>query len=236
MSKRRTATVGALTGVLAMSALALGWWNVRENVVEADRPGKAFRYEVSLTNLTRGQIFSPAVIATHNRSMRLFTPGMPASEELAGVAEDAALEPLVETLENSPRVGAVAVLTGENGPILPGETARLTIEASHSKSLLSVVGMLVTTNDAFYALSGASPPFFGSESFQLNAYDAGSEENNELCSHIPGPPCNNGGVRATEGAEGYVHIHAGIHGIGDLEPSEYDWRNPVARVHVRRLR
>ncbi|MGH8621200.1 MAG: hypothetical protein ACRET3_03595 [Burkholderiales bacterium] len=35
--------------------------------------------------------------------------------------------------------------------------------------------------------------------------------------------------------EGYVHIHAGIHGIGDLPPEVRDWRNPVARVAIRRV-
>jgi hypothetical protein len=37
------------------------------------------------------------------------------------------------------------------------------------------------------------------------------------------------------GGEGFVHIHAGIHGIGNLEASEYDWRNPVARITVRQV-
>jgi hypothetical protein len=32
-----------------------------------------------------------------------------------------------------------------------------------------------------------------------------------------------------------VHIHAGIHGIGELDPVAYDWRNPVALIEIRRL-
>jgi hypothetical protein len=39
----------------------------------------------------------------------------------------------------------------------------------------------------------------------------------------------------TTGAEGFVHVHAGIHGIKDLVPARDDWRNPVARIEVRRL-
>jgi hypothetical protein len=38
------------------------------------------------------------------------------------------------------------------------------------------------------------------------------------------------------GEEGYVHIHAGIHGVGDLEPGMRDWRNPVARITIRRVK
>jgi hypothetical protein len=37
-----------------------------------------------------------------------------------------------------------------------------------------------------------------------------------------------------DGAEGRVLVHAGIHGIGDLVAADRDWRNPVARVTIRR--
>ena len=71
--------------------------------------------------------------------------------------------------------------------------------------------------------------------YQTNAYDAGSEANNEICAFIPGPSCGIFFVRDPEGAEGYVHIHAGIHGIGDLSPAQFDWRNPGAKITIRRL-
>jgi len=32
-----------------------------------------------------------------------------------------------------------------------------------------------------------------------------------------------------------VHIRTWIHGIGDLPPEIRDWRNPVARVTIRRV-
>ena len=41
-----------------------------------------------------------------------------------------------------------------------------------------------------------------------------------------------GGGMPAGGEEGYVHVHAGIHGIGDLDASERDWRNPVAMVTI----
>ena len=67
-------------------------------------------------------------------------------------------------------------------------------------------------------------------------YDAGSEVNDELCLSIPGPffvECGGpGGGGAPGNGEGYVHIHAGMHGIADLDASERDWRNPVAWVSV----
>ena len=55
--------------------------------------------------------------------------------------------------------------------------------------------------------------------------------------HIPGPICGGAGLSPGENPddEGYVHIHRGIHGIGDLNASVYDWRNPVARITVTRV-
>ena len=38
------------------------------------------------------------------------------------------------------------------------------------------------------------------------------------------------------GEQGYVHIHAGIHGIGNLVAADRDWRNPVAHISIRRTR
>ena len=82
-----------------------------------------------------------------------------------------------------------------------------------------------------------TPP--GAETLTLRApaYDAGSEINDELCSSIPGPfftECNGpGGGGSPGGGEGFVHIHRGIHGVGDFEPSERDWKNDVAQIRIR---
>lgn len=101
---------------------------------------------------------------------------------------------------------------------------------------ISLVSMLVTTNDAFMGINGSQLPRFGTSTWMSPAYDSGTEENNEKCANIPGPPCGNPLQRATANAEGYVHIHAGIHGIGDLSAATFDWRNGVAQIRVRRVR
>ena len=36
-------------------------------------------------------------------------------------------------------------------------------------------------------------------------------------------------------AEGYVHIHPGIRGVGDLEPEVWNWENPVLRVTIMKI-
>ena len=67
---------------------------------------------------------------------------------------------------------------------------------------ISLVGMLVSTNDTFYSvrvrLTGANTIIVTSP-----GYDAGSEENNESCAYVPGPPCDSHDVR-TDSSEGYV--------------------------------
>ena len=44
---------------------------------------KTKKYEVTITNLTRGQIFSPPIVIAHDSKHSLFTLGDPASDELA---------------------------------------------------------------------------------------------------------------------------------------------------------
>jgi hypothetical protein len=69
---------------------------------------------------------------------------------------------------------------------------------------------------------GVSGTENGSVIYFAPAYDAGSEANNEDGDSIPGPPFGNTEVHATEKTEGYVHLHAGIHGITDLALVLYD--------------
>ena len=125
------------------------------------------------------------------------------------------------------------------GPIPPGASASAVVTAEDDSSLVSLVGMLIHTIDGFYALNGVAIPEDGWVAYLSPAYDAGSEANTEDCAHIPGPFCGNPFNRVTVGAEGYVHIHAGVHGIGtgatNLIRATHDWRNPVARITIRRL-
>jgi hypothetical protein len=47
------------------------------------------------------------------------------------------------------------------------------------------------------------------------------------------------GAGINEDGEGYIHVHAGIHGIGGmdgLDPATFDWRNPVVEVTIERVR
>ena len=193
-------------------------------------------YTVTITNLTYDQIISPPVVVVHDGRFRLFEPGQPADSELAALAEDGMTGPLAGLLEVSDGVQDYAVAAGG---IPPGGSISVEISALGRDRMLSLAGMLVSTNDAFAGLDGYALPlgfaaFFGGSTIDIPAYDAGSEANTESCEHIPGPPCGSSGMRVTEGAEGRVHVHRGIYGAGDLDGSAKDWRNPVARVSIER--
>jgi hypothetical protein len=209
---------------LALCALATG-----VTAVTAEESDGSRTYAVTITNITRGQILSPPVVIAHDDSYRLFVPGEAASPELAALAEDAVSGPLLALLGTTPSVFDSNI---GGGVVLPGDSMTVEVEVRGRFRQITVAGMLVTTNDAFFSGTGAarSKP----ESLRAIAFDAGSEGNTESCEHIPGPPCGNPGERVTESAEGYVHVHAGVHGGQDLMPANHDWRNPVAYVTIQR--
>lgn len=187
-------------------------------------------YEVTITNLTRGQILSPPIVISHDGNFQLFVLGEPARPELFVLAEDGITSDLTDYISALSSVFDYAVA---GGGIAPGASVTFEINTRGRFKYISAAGMLVITNDAFFAIRGVRVPFRGEMVVEAEAYDAGSETNSEDCTYIPGPPCGNAEVRDPGGAEGYVHIHAGIHGIADLIPSTDDWRNPVAEVRIR---
>ncbi len=201
------------------------------------------RYEVSITNLTKAQTFTPQLIATHAHSVHLFTPGQPATEALEILAEGGDTAPLTDALEAlGGRVGDVATAAGL---LLPGESRSIVIQASPSHRHLSVAAMLIPTNDTFFAIDAMTLPRSGTQSEFATAWDAGTEANDQSCTNIPGPRCGGAGHSPgpNEADEGYIYVSNGFHELGTddgaggevLRPPEYDWHNPVARVTVKRV-
>ncbi len=194
-------------------------------------------FEVTVTNITKGQTFTPILVVSHRSGVHLFELGQAASPELAVIAESGNIMPLEALLSTMPdEIGD----TNTNGALLgPGETAVISIAAGGQIQNLSLAGMLIPTNDTFVALDDiALPTGFSPSHFLAVAYDAGSEENDQNCDNIPGPPCFGGGSSAAAaGDEGYIHVSNGFHelGGGALGPLTYDWRNPVAKITVRRV-
>lgn len=198
-------------------------------------------YAVTITNITRGQTFTPQLVTTHNPRVELFELGAPASEALEVLAEDGGTGPLMDVLSGAgSRVSDVEV----NAALLPpGESVTLTLTTNRSARNLSLAAMLIPTNDAFVAIDSFWLPLFGNRTIFAQAYDAGTEMNDQNCANIPGPRCGGEGFNPA-GGEGYVHVSNGFHELGRtdasdneiLGPAVYDWRNPVAKVMIRRVR
>lgn len=195
-------------------------------------PAGAVELEVKIVNASRGEVITPPVVIVHNRGFDLFRVGQPASGQLAALAQDGDTAPLAALLPTLPSVHDFAIGASD---IPPGASLTLRVEATGDFRRLTVAGMFATSNDAFMSVHGIEIGGRSPIVAAATVYDAGAEGNAELCAHIPGPPCNNPFVPNDTGAEGFVTVHAGIHGVGDLAPADFDWQNPGALVAIRRV-
>ena len=195
--------------------------------------GSAKRWNVTVENLTPAgsQPLSPPLLAVHSRRADVFSVGELASHAVAAIAEDANNAPLESALDADPRV--LDAFTGAGGPIPSGASRTFAVVSTGRFDRLSLVTMLVNTNDAFTGLDSVKLRGRGGSLLRM-AYDAGSERNNELKAFIPGPCCGSMFVRDPEGAA--IRPHAGITGVGELDPAVYDWTDPAARISVERMR
>ncbi len=190
-------------------------------------------YEITITNLTPGQPIAPVMAATHRPGISFFQAGEAPSPELASLAEAGNGNPMAALLATSP--GYADAQVGAEGTA-PGQTTTMTITARRGMDHLSLGAMLGNTNDAFIALRDVQlPNFQQTVTYEANGYDAGSETNDESCATVPGPACGGEALSPADDGEGFVHIHNGIHGIGGLDPSLYDWRNPAAEIVIKRI-
>ena len=199
-------------------------------------------FEITLTNLTMGepgmggQILSPPIFVTHAAGIDLAPVGEAASEALVLLAENGDVSGLV----------ALATVAGANstvadGVVPPGGSVTVTVTADMINASLSVGSMLVSTNDGFIAATDvalfdeAGMPV--SAELELMAYDAGSEDNTELASDIPGPLGLDAAVdpegsnERVPTADGVIAAHEGIQGVGDVGEA-FAWEEPTAMIAI----
>jgi hypothetical protein len=204
---------------------------------------------VTVRNLTHGIYFTPLLVTVHDEGEHLFRVGNEASEALATMAEGGDIGGLLD------QVGGADGDTfdgRDEGLTAPGEakTARLEVRGRRRNKRLSVVGMLLPTNDGFVGLDSIEIPREpGTYVFYADGYDAGTEANDEIvngggalgAAGVPKDPGGANGTGGTGAAEEdrnqMVHVHRGV--LGDLDPSGgpsdldsriHRWRNPVAEI------
>ena len=199
-------------------------------------------FEIKLTNLTMGepgmggQVFSHPIFVTHAAGINLAEVGQPANPALVLLAENGDPSGLVALATAADANSLVA-----DSMVPPGGSITVTVTADAVNSSLSVGTMLVSTNDGFVAATDV--PLFDENgmpvtvSIDLNSYDAGSEDNTELGTDIPGPvglppeddPEGSNARVPTEG--GVIMPHEGIQGVGDIGEA-FAWEEPTAMLMI----
>ncbi|WP_445947159.1 spondin domain-containing protein [Shewanella sp.] len=210
---------------------------------------QAAQIEVSLVNLTHGNHFTPVLVAAHGSDSHLFEVGKSATPALQKMAEGGAIADLDAAVMGA---GGVTLANPAAGLLAPGANFEGAMLDTLTQTHLSVVAMVLPTNDAFIGLDGWKiPTEAGTYTVYLNAYDAGTEANDEIINGggmpgvagIPAAPGGNGGANGTGVMDGStnanVHIHPGVlgdtdaaGGASDLDSRIHRWLNPVAKLVV----
>ena len=144
---------------------------------------------IRIVNLTNGIYYTPFLVAAHTDDSRLFSTGQAASASLQAMAEGGDISGLVGDLT---AIDATIVENPAGGLLAPTESVTTTLNTDGTDNVrLSVVAMLLPTNDAFMGLNAVTIPTEpGTYVYNVPAYDAGTEANDEIVNGggAPGVP------------------------------------------------
>ncbi|MFT7129817.1 MAG: hypothetical protein ACI89U_001935 [Gammaproteobacteria bacterium] len=205
--------------------------------------------DIEITNLTHAMHFTPLLVTAHSSDMSLFVSGQEASSELQAMAEGGDISGLENILSGT---SASTSANPAAGLLAPTTSTMVNDLDTGDNTRLSIVGMILPTNDGFVGLdSWEIPSTPNNYTIYLNAYDAGTEANDEIVNGGGAP--GNAGIPAIPGVEvattasgvtsselnTLIHIHRGnvgdidtAGGISDLDSRIHRWLNPVAKVVV----
>jgi len=218
--------------------------------LSAATSANAVDFDVQISNLSNAIYFTPFLVAAHPAGNNLFSTGQPASANLQAMAEGGDITGLVTDVT---ALGATIVENPAGGLLAPATSIQFNMNTDGtSNDRLSAVAMLLPTNDAFAGLNAIEIPTTpGTYVFDVPAYDAGTEANDELITGGGAPgaagiPADPGGLAGSGGtgaagadANPNVHIHRGnlgdtdaAAGNSDLDSRVHRWLNPVIRVTI----
>lgn len=226
----------AIMTVGAMSLAACGDDSDDSSATTAVETSSEYEYQVTVSNLTNAQPFSPVAVLMHDTD-QVWSIGSPASE---------ALEDLAESGDNSGLTSSSFVdsyATG-SGVLLYGQSETITVTTEGAGNYLSLVTMLVNTNDAFSGLNKVDVSQLAvndSLKYRPGAYDAGTEANSEAAGTIPGPADNGEGYNVERDDVDIVTMHSGVissdDGLSDSILSyQHKFDNPVMSVTITRIK
>lgn len=211
---------------------------------------QAAELNVTVQNLTQGIYFTPILVSAHSSDASLFELGDTASTELQAMAEGGDISGLVSITDS---LSANNLTNPAEGLLAPAQSTQGMLSTDDGNTVLSIVAMMLPTNDGFIGLDNwMIPTEAGTYTVYLNAYDAGTEANDEVRGSgmpgmagfpVPGPLApllgeGGTGLNATI-ANATVHIHPGnigdddeSGGVSDVNNTVQRWLNPVAKVTI----
>lgn len=174
-------------------------------------------YQITFTNRSTEQPMTPPVAAIHDPEVDIYEVGEAASEQVTAIAERGEIDGLRDLLTGLVGSGvastAVALtVPGTPGPVMPGESATITLTSDSETQVLSFVSMIVCTNDGFTGFDGRALSVGVETAFAQN-YDAGSEENT-LTADYWVPPCGTE-TNLHVDENGVIAVHPGQEPVGD---------------------
>lgn len=195
-------------------------------------------YTVTVTNVTSNVYLTQILAVGHEgESYDIYAIGNPASVELQAAAEGGDIGGISAMFSKK----ADIVIDPAEGLLGPGESVEFEIDGDATH--LSLVAMILPTNDGFIALDAVD---IRPGEFELEALDAGTEGNDEAITgggapNTPGIPADPSGKADTSApgiagvvAEETVSRHRGIKG-GEgsaLSQENHGWSGPVAIVAI----
>ena len=213
----------------------------------------AAEIQVTITNLTQGMYFTPRLLVAHTEdAAKLFEVGQPASAPLQRLAEGGSIGD-EENSDGDDNDFASFLETEEQrdlntweafgGLVEPASTSSVYEFETEDFPLLSMAAMLVPTNDAFVALdSYPIPTEPGTYTVYLNAYDSGTEANDEINSAQTTLTLASGSFGPAPGSPGMAtppdtqaNLNAGALGVtGSVDGDVYTPAAGEGAVHIHR--
>ncbi len=180
-------------------------------------PPAMAKFEITVSNITHDQPFSPVAIISHNDQYSAFTIGEAATAGLELLAEDGNNADFIQEATDSSNSNSQA---SGSGIIAPGANETIEVEMLASEvSELSVITMLVNTNDAITGRAGIDiSQLANGDSMSVRGvvYDAGTERNTEAVGTIPGPADGGEGFNAArDDIADQVTMHPGVVSVDD---------------------
>ncbi len=208
------------------------------------------RFEVSVVNLTLAQPLSPVAIMLHASGFNSFIDGEPASIALEMLAEGGSnIDVLGEAASASQHLASGST-SGPVPPLALSEAVALTVPVDQLDDVrLSVITMLVHTNDAFTGVNAtdiSNMEVGQSRVFTGPTWDSGTELNDESGSNMPGPAFGGEGFNAArDDLFDRVHFHTGVVTSNSVDvesgsaesdlTDRFRFDNPTSRIIVSRV-